>query len=77
LDPDERSISVIIPGAKNPEQARANPGGAALAPLSPDTLARIRSICESSIKPSVHQRWLRLHDDKGPSAFCRISTEQR
>ena len=51
------AISVVIPGAKNAEQARGNIGAAALAPLSPDTMARIRSIYETSIKPSVHQRW--------------------
>jgi aryl-alcohol dehydrogenase-like predicted oxidoreductase len=51
------AISVVIPGAKNAEQARANLGGAAIAPLSPDTMARIRSIYETRIKPSVHQRW--------------------
>jgi aryl-alcohol dehydrogenase-like predicted oxidoreductase len=51
------AISVVIPGAKNAEQARGNIGAAALAPLSPDTMARIRSIYDKSIKPSVHQRW--------------------
>ena len=45
------AISVVIPGAKNAEQARANIGAAALAPLSPDTMARIRSIDETSIRP--------------------------
>jgi aryl-alcohol dehydrogenase-like predicted oxidoreductase len=51
------AISVVIPGAKNAEQARGNIGAAVLAPLSPDTMARIRSIYETSIKTSVHQRW--------------------
>jgi aryl-alcohol dehydrogenase-like predicted oxidoreductase len=51
------AISVVIPGAKNAEQARANLGAAALAPLSPETMNRIRSIYETSIKPAVHQRW--------------------
>ena len=51
------AISVVIPGAKNAEQARANLGAAALAPLSPETINRIRSIYETSIKPAVHQRW--------------------
>jgi aryl-alcohol dehydrogenase-like predicted oxidoreductase len=51
------AISVVIPGAKNAEQARGNVGAAVLAPLSPDTMARIRSIYETSIKTSVHQRW--------------------
>ena len=51
------AISVVIPGARNKEQARSNIGAAALSPLSPDTMARIRSIYETSVKPSVHQRW--------------------
>ena len=42
---------------KNAEQARSNIGAAALSSFSPDTMARIRSIYETSIKPSVHQRW--------------------
>ena len=51
------AILVVIPGAKNAEQARANIGAAALAPLSPDTMNRVRSIYETSIRTSVHQRW--------------------
>jgi aryl-alcohol dehydrogenase-like predicted oxidoreductase len=51
------AISVVIPGAKNADQARANLSAASLAPLSPETMNRIRSIYETSIKPSVHQRW--------------------
>jgi aryl-alcohol dehydrogenase-like predicted oxidoreductase len=51
------AISVVIPGAKNAEQARANIGAAALAPLPPETMARLRSIYEGRIKPAVHQRW--------------------
>jgi aryl-alcohol dehydrogenase-like predicted oxidoreductase len=51
------AISVVIPGAKNAEQARANLGAAALALLSPETMNRIRSIYETNIKPAVHQRW--------------------
>jgi aryl-alcohol dehydrogenase-like predicted oxidoreductase len=51
------AISVVIPGAKNAEQARANLDAAALAPLSSETMNRIRSIYETNIKPAVHQRW--------------------
>ena len=51
------AISVVIPGAKNVEQARANIGAAALAPLLPETMARVRSIYEARIRNSVHQRW--------------------
>jgi aryl-alcohol dehydrogenase-like predicted oxidoreductase len=50
-------MSVVIPGAKNAEQARANLDAAALAPLSSETMNRIRSIYETNIKPAVHQRW--------------------
>ena len=51
------AISVVIPGAKNADQARTNLNAAGLTPLSPETMQRIRSIYETSIKPSVHQRW--------------------
>jgi aryl-alcohol dehydrogenase-like predicted oxidoreductase len=51
------AVSVVIPGAKNPEQARANIGAAALPPLSSETMARIRSIYERRVKGAVHQRW--------------------
>jgi aryl-alcohol dehydrogenase-like predicted oxidoreductase len=51
------AVSVVIPGAKNPEQARMNVDAAALAALPPETMAQIRSIYERRIKPAVHQRW--------------------
>ena len=51
------AVSVVIPGAKNPDQARMNVTAADLPPLSPETMARIRSIYEERIKPAVHQRW--------------------
>src|SRR6476659_5241280 len=36
---DQPGVSVVIPGARNPEQARGNAAAAGLAPLSPDDLA--------------------------------------
>ncbi len=51
------AVSVVIPGAKTPDQARMNIDAAALAPLPPETMARIRSIYQKRIKPAVHQRW--------------------
>jgi aryl-alcohol dehydrogenase-like predicted oxidoreductase len=51
------AISVVIPGAKNAEQARANVGAVALGPLPRETMARIQSIYKTHIKPAVHQRW--------------------
>jgi len=51
------AVSTIIPGARSPEQARANAAAADLAPLSPEALARIASVYEERIAPHVHQRW--------------------
>jgi aryl-alcohol dehydrogenase-like predicted oxidoreductase len=50
-------VTAAIPGAKSPEQARANAAAADLAALSPATLDRIRAMYEARIKPLVHQRW--------------------
>jgi aryl-alcohol dehydrogenase-like predicted oxidoreductase len=51
------AVSVVIPGAKNPQQTRANVEASGLPPLSPETMARIRDIYDERIKPHVHQRW--------------------
>jgi len=51
------AISVAIPGAKTPEQARANAAAADLAPLDSTTMGRIDEIYETRVKPFVHQRW--------------------
>ena len=53
----DEAISVVIPGAKTPEQARANIEAAALPPLSAETMAKVRAIYERRIMPAVHQRW--------------------
>jgi aryl-alcohol dehydrogenase-like predicted oxidoreductase len=50
-------VTAAIPGAKSPEQARANAAAADLAAISPATLDRIRAMYEERIKPLVHQRW--------------------
>ena len=54
---DEPAVSVAIPGAKTPEQARANAGAIDLTPLSDETLARVRELYVEYAKPLVHQRW--------------------
>ena len=54
---DQPGVSVVIPGARNPEQARANAAAAGLAPLSPDDLAAVRAVYDELIRPSVHARW--------------------
>ncbi|MBX4869650.1 aldo/keto reductase [Rhizobium bangladeshense] len=51
------AVTVVIPGARNAEQARANAAAADLAPLSADVMATTREIYERLIAPHVHQRW--------------------
>ena len=50
-------VTAAIPGAKNPEQARANAAAADLAPLSPATMEAVAALYAARIKPLVHQRW--------------------
>lgn len=51
------AVTVVIPGARNAEQARANAAAADLAPLSNDVMAATREIYDRLIAPHVHQRW--------------------
>ncbi|MGO7169243.1 aldo/keto reductase [Rhizobium leguminosarum] len=51
------AVTVVIPGARNAEQARANAAAADLAPLSTDVMVATREIYERLIAPHVHQRW--------------------
>ena len=50
-------VTTTIPGAKTPDQARANAAAADLAPLDDATMARIREIYDAHVRPLVHQRW--------------------
>ncbi len=54
---DQPGVSVVIPGARTGEQARANAAAADLAPLDADTLAAIESIYDERIRSHVHDRW--------------------
>jgi aryl-alcohol dehydrogenase-like predicted oxidoreductase len=54
---DQSGVTVVIPGARNPEQARGNAAAAGLAPLDEPTLAAVRSVYEELIKPQVHDKW--------------------
>lgn len=51
------AVTVAIPGARNPAQARSNAEAAALPPLPAETMEKIREIYQQDIKPFVHQRW--------------------
>ncbi|WP_329332058.1 aldo/keto reductase [Streptomyces sp. NBC_00663] len=50
-------ITTVIPGARNPEQARANAAAATLPELSDETLSAVRDIYERRIKDQVENRW--------------------
>ena len=50
-------VSTVIPGARNPEQARQNAAAAALPPLSDGELSAIESLYDRRIRAQVHDRW--------------------
>ncbi|NGO07345.1 aldo/keto reductase [Streptomyces sp. HC44] len=50
-------VTSVIPGARSPEQARANADAAALAPLPDATLDAVRELYDRSIRAQVHHRW--------------------
>ncbi len=54
---DFDAVSTVIPGAKTPEQARANAAAAELSPLGEETHAAIADVYRRRIAPQVHQRW--------------------
>ncbi|GIG65188.1 aldo/keto reductase [Phytomonospora endophytica] len=54
---DQPGVSVVIPGARNPEQATANAAAATDAPLSEETHEAVRAIYDELIRPQVHHRW--------------------
>lgn len=51
------AVTVVIPGARNAEQASANAAAANLAPPSHELMEATREIYERLIAPHVHQRW--------------------
>jgi aryl-alcohol dehydrogenase-like predicted oxidoreductase len=51
------AVTAAIPGAKTPEQARANAAAVDLAPLPPAAMERIARLYDERIRPLVHQRW--------------------
>jgi len=51
------AVSTIIPGARTPEQARANAAAADLQPLPSETLQAIAELYRERIAPQVHHLW--------------------
>ncbi|MBV9915619.1 MAG: aldo/keto reductase [Solirubrobacterales bacterium] len=54
---DQPGVSTVIPGARNPEQVRANAAAAGLPPLREDQLAGAREVYDRLIREYVHHRW--------------------
>jgi aryl-alcohol dehydrogenase-like predicted oxidoreductase len=54
---DQPGVTVVIPGARNPEQARANAAVADLAPLPAEALQAVRETYDELIRPQVHDKW--------------------
>jgi aryl-alcohol dehydrogenase-like predicted oxidoreductase len=53
----EEAVSVVIPGAKNREQATANAAASGLGALSAEMMERVRDLYRRRIAPHVHARW--------------------
>jgi len=51
------AVSVVIPGARNAAQAKANAAAASLPPIPKDVMDATREIYERLVAPHVHQRW--------------------
>ena len=51
------AVTVVIPGARNAEQAKGNAAAAELAAISADVMAATKEIYTRLVAPHVHQRW--------------------
>lgn len=54
---DHPAVSVVIPGARNPDQSRANAAAADLPALDPATHHAVAATYTDLIRPLVHTRW--------------------
>lgn len=52
-----KAVSVVIPGARNEEQAKANAAASDLAAIPSETLTALADVYERLIKVHVHQKW--------------------
>ncbi|GDY59454.1 hypothetical protein SVIO_100770 [Streptomyces violaceusniger] len=50
-------MTSVIPGARSPEQARANAAAAGLPPLPGTTLEAVGDLYDRRIRAQVHHRW--------------------
>ena len=54
---DQPEVRVVIPGARNAEQARQNAAAAELPPLTDEQLAAVTDVYDRLIREHVHDRW--------------------
>jgi len=54
---DQPGVTTAIPGARSPEQARANAAAAQLDPLTADELAAVERVYDTHLREVVHARW--------------------
>ncbi|MEO6002846.1 MAG: aldo/keto reductase [Opitutus sp.] len=50
---DHEAVSVIIPGASNPQQAQSNARASALTPLTPELHARLKQFYQREVAPHI------------------------
>ncbi len=50
-------VTTVIPGARSPEQARANAAAGDAAPLGPELDAAVRELYDRYFRAAVHERW--------------------
>ncbi|WP_037315161.1 aldo/keto reductase [Amycolatopsis orientalis] len=54
---DRPGVSVVIPGARDAGQAKANSSAADLAPLTAEATAAVEQVYDELLKPLIHPRW--------------------
>ena len=54
---DQPGVTTVIPGARNPDQARGNAAAGALAGTSPEFAAAVRDVYDSRLRGDIHPRW--------------------
>src|SRR3954463_9971978 len=54
---DQPGVSVVIPGARNADQAQGNVAAAGLPALSDEQQAAVREVYDRHIREHVHDRW--------------------
>ncbi|MGP4691465.1 aldo/keto reductase [Agrobacterium cavarae] len=53
----EEAVSVVIPGAKNRDQATSNAAASRVAAIPAEVMDKVRALYRNKIAPHVHQRW--------------------